>query len=135
MKFEVALPDELIRQLDNASNLDAVAPEMLKAAAPIAKAAIQRRVSVHNRTGDLEKSVTTRKPKKNKYDAYELDVVFSGKDRNGHPNPVKAAQIEYGGTHRNQPAQPFLQAAANDCAEEVSAAMQKKYEELMPHDN
>ncbi len=130
MRFEPILPDSLIQQIADMGKLDEYAPEMLTRAAPYMQDAIRKRVSVHNRTGDLAKSLKTGKPKKSKYGGYYLDVNFVGKDRNGHPNPVKAAQIEFGGVNRNQVAQPFLQAAANDCADDVATAMQEAYNDM-----
>lgn len=50
---------------------------------------------------------------------------FSGYDTDGHPNAVKAAGLEYGNS-RQQP-EPFLDAAARDCEDAVTDAMQANF--------
>ena len=125
-RFEIPLTDELEEIIKDLKNIDAVAPRMLKAAAPIAQDAIKKRLTAYQRTGALAKSVKARKPKKGKNGGWFLTIDFVGTDKDGSPNVVKAAGLEYGNSHQ-QPT-PFMEAAARDCEEAVVDAMQAAYD-------
>ncbi|MCI9195056.1 MAG: hypothetical protein HFF14_05740 [Angelakisella sp.] len=123
-KFEFDL-GPVQKMLEELGDIDEVAPRMLRRVGPIAKAAIQGRLKKHSRTGGLVKSVRPGKPKTGKTGGWYMIVGFRGYDKNGHPNDVKAAGLEYGNSHQ-QP-EPFLDAAAKDCEAEVVDAMQAEY--------
>ena len=125
--------DEVTEQLTRLADLDAIAPEMLNAAVPIATDALKQQVSRHksNRANKhLADSVRAGKPKKRKKGGYGMDVTFSGYDTGHGSSPgqknktaqmQKAVALEYGTA--KEPAQPFLSKAANSCKDAVSAAM------------
>lgn len=139
MKFEVDMPKEFWQQFENLKNIDAVAPKMLQAAAPIAVDAIKKRLRPHRDTGQLIDSVKAGKPQKAKRsDGYVLKINFAGYDKIRKPTPsqpkgvsnlIKAAGLEYG--NANEPARPFMKAAANDCQPEAAEAMQQVFETEM----
>lgn len=135
MRFETNFPKEFWDQFERLEKIDDVAPKMLESAAPIAVDAIKKRLRPHNQTYQLINSVKASKAKKAKTGGYVKKINFVGYDKHRDPTPsqprgvanaVKAAGIEYG--NANEPARPFLQSAANDCAAEVAAAMQQKFE-------
>ena len=134
MKMNLLWSDEVTQQLAKLADLDAIAPEMLQSAAPIAADALKQEVSKHKShraNKHLADSVRAGKPKKRKKGGYGLEVSFSGYD-SGHgsspsyPNKVaqmqKAVALEYGTA--KEPAQPFLNRAAANCEDAVSTAMQ-----------
>lgn len=134
MRMNLMWSDEVTEQLTKLADLDSIVPEMLKSAAPIAVDALKQQVGKHksNRANKhLADSVRAGKPKKRKRGGYGLDVSFSGYD-SGHgsspsyPNKVaqmqKAVALEYGTA--KEPAQPFLNRAANSCEDAVSTVMQ-----------
>ena len=131
MRMDLVWSDEVTEQLTKLADLDSIAPEMLKSAAPIAVDALKQQVGKHKSSRankHLSDSVRAGKPKKRKRGGYGLDVSFSGYD-SGHPNyPNKVAQmqkavaLEYGTA--KEPAQPFLNSAANSCEDAVSTVMQ-----------
>ena len=99
MRMNLVWSDELTEQLAGMADLDAIAPEMLTAAAPIATDALKQRVRQH-------RSSRGSSPKY--------------KDKTAQMQ--KAVSLEYGSS--KQAAQPFLDQAANSCENAVSAAMQ-----------
>lgn len=124
----------LQKALEELSNIDEVAPRMLKSAAPIVTDSIKEvlKQRPHRITGGLIASVKPGKPKEAKNHGWYLMVGFRGKgvsisgyDENNHPNAVKAAGLEYGNSHQ-QP-RPFLDAAARACEEAVTDAMQANF--------
>ena len=138
MRFEASVPDELLGQLEKCGDLDRVIPAMLSRAAPYLKDSIQNKTRRHDRTGKMSKSVKAMKPSFSKKTGnWAVQVKFTGYDGSrpspgypkGVPNAVKAAGIEYGGRGGAQPAEPFLDAAAQDAEEYIWAAMQRAYEE------
>ena len=100
--------DELTEQLAGMADLDAIAPEMLTAAAPIAMDALKQRVRQHHSSRadkHLADSVRAGKPKKRKKGGYGLEVSFSGYDTGHGSSPKykdktaqmqKAVSLEYG---------------------------------------
>ena len=70
MKFETNFSPEFWKQFEQLKNIDAVAPKMLQAAAPIAVSAIKKRLEKHRDTGQLIDSVKAGKPKKGKKGGY-----------------------------------------------------------------
>ena len=63
--------------------------------------------------------------------AYGSAMIVHGSEINDFiPSARVTGSIEFGGVNRNQAAQPFLQAAANDCADDVATAMQEAYNDM-----
>ena len=78
MRMNLVWSDELTEQLAGMADLDAIAPEMLTAAAPIATDALKQRVRQHRSSRadkHLADSVRAGKPKKRKKGGYGLEVV------------------------------------------------------------
>ena len=96
MRMNLVWSDELTEQLAGMADLDAIAPEMLTAAAPIATDALKQRVRQHHGSSPKYKDKTAQMQ--------------------------KAVSLEYGSA--KQAAQPFLDQAASSCENAVSAAMQ-----------
>ena len=124
MRMNLVWSDELTEQLAGMADLDAIAPEMLTAAAPIATDALKQRVRQH-RSSRADKHMEDKKG------GYGLEVSFSGYDTGHGSSPKykdktaqmqKAVSLEYGSA--KQAAQPFLDQAASSCENAVSAAMQ-----------
>ena len=135
MKFETNFSPEFWKQFEQLKNIDAVAPKMLQAAAPIAVSAIKKRLEKHRDTGQLIDSVKAGKTKNGKKGGYVLGINFVGYDKLRKPTPsqpkgvsnaVKAAGIEYG--NANEPARPFMAAAAKDCEKEAAETMQQVFD-------
>lgn len=124
-QFDFEFPSEFQKQLEKLSNIDEIAPKMINEALPSYQKAIKATLSVHNRTGDLQRSVSIRKAKKAKNGGYIGNVYFRGYDSKGSPNNVKAAGLEYGNSRET--AKPFLQSATNSCENEVINTMQEIY--------
>ena len=134
MRMDLVWSDEVTEQLTKLTDLDSIAPEMLKSAAPIAVDALRQQVGKHksSRANEhLSDSVCAGKPKKRKRGGYGVDVSFSGYDTGHGSSPKykdktaqmqKAVSLEYGSA--KQAAQPFLNRAANSCEDAVSTVMQ-----------
>ena len=132
--MDLVWSDEVTEQLTKLADLDSIAPEMLKSAAPIAVDALKQQVGKHKSSRankHLSDSVRAGKPKKRKRGGYGLDVSFSGYDSGHGSSPnyqnkvaqmQKAVALEYGTA--KEPAQPFLNSAANSCEDAVSTVMQ-----------
>jgi HK97 gp10 family phage protein len=123
-RFDFEIPDDFLKGLQLT---DELANEMIDSALPIYQRAIQRRLIIHKRTGALINSVKVKKAKKARNGAYIGNVTFDGKDKNGTSNALKAGVLENG--RSDMPAQPFMQAAQNDCKQEVLDKMQEVYNE------
>ena len=100
MRMDLVWSDEVTEQLTKLADLDSIAPEMLKSAAPIAVDALKQQVGKHKSSRankHLSDSVRAGKPKKRKRGGYGLDVSFSGYD-SGHgssPNyPTRCTDAE-----------------------------------------
>ena len=124
-RFDFDFPKEFDEQIKKLSNIDEIAPKMINAALPIYQNAIKASLSVHNRTGSLQKSVSIKKAKKAKSGAYVGNVVFKGYDEKKTANTIKAAGLEYGNSH--QAPKPFLQNAVNSCESKVIEKMQEVF--------
>lgn len=119
--------DDIIKQLQQMADIDNIAPKCISAAAPVVKKALKKNLKSHRKTGDMEKSITNTKPKKNKQGWY-AKVYFSDEDRKGVSNSLKANIIENG--KKGQAAHPFVTKTKNDCQSDVSQAMQDKFNEV-----
>lgn len=129
MKMEPYLPDDIQRQLiKGGEEMDELFFKMLKAAAQPLKNALSDKVGRHTRTGALAGSVKIGKPRHQpKYDAYIIDVMFKGKDKNKSDNRIKAKAIQYGWHH--QTPDPFIQAAMDSSKQRVEEILQATYEQ------
>lgn len=134
MRMDLIWPDDITAQMQQMANLDSIAPEMLKAAAPFAVDALRQRVGQHrsNKANKhLADSIQAKKPKKRKSGGYAMDVAFvgydtghgaSGRQKDRVAQNQKAVALEYGTS--KQAATPFMDKAANDCKDAVGAVMQ-----------
>ncbi len=131
-KFEV--PKELmqtIQQLEKES--PEICEKMIDAGLDVAYKAIESKVPVAD--GGLKRSLKKTKPKISKSGDWFGNLRFMGYDSTkiskrhpkGTPNALKAAVYEYG--KPGQPARPFLRPAMQSAETEITAAMQKVYDE------
>lgn len=88
----------------------------------------------HKRSGDLADSLTLSKMR-NSSGYVNTKVMFSGYDRNGTPNAIKAAVLESGRSDNKQPATHFIsrtvKAVTNRAVEAMSKALDEKLGQIM----
>lgn len=126
---------ELLKQLAQLEkNSEEACDRMLEAGADVAFKAVKARMPIHWKDTKLSFKVTKPKKGKRKGEKY-IRVRFEGYDESqidakhpkGIPYDLKAAVYEYG--KKNQPARPFLRPAMEAAENEISAAMQRAYDE------
>lgn len=131
MGFEVEGIDDFIKELEGLGNLDAYAPELLQAAAPILEEKLRQEVQgAANRgyaTGRLARSIKAGKPSQNQYGHY-VSVSAKGKDSKGIRNNEKLAYLHYGTS--KQTARPVLTNAVKKAEKRCLEVMQKKLDEV-----
>ncbi|MCM1057894.1 MAG: hypothetical protein NC517_09840 [Firmicutes bacterium] len=138
--FEIDFPDDLFSGLLEA-DFDEIAEEALAEAAPLLEESLRascRRVIEHEGESELVESITARKPKKTKTDAWIVNVGPSGysKTKKYHhqvsdreypvSNALKAIWKEYG-IAGQQAAKPFITSAVNSVRDAVMDKMQEVY--------
>lgn len=102
-------------------DFDRIAPDMIKAGAPILEENIRRRSSDHEDSGDMAKSIKPTAIKKYGASGYRLTVRPTGQDEKGVRNMEKMCYLEYGTVH--QGATPVLSPAVEESEEPVAEAM------------
>lgn len=118
----ISPPADLIRALEQMENMDQAAPRILDAGMVPLEKKVRQNLRRHSRTGDLLSSLKSGKSHKNAKGVWEKRLTFSGKDRKGAPNVVKAAALEYG-TVKQEP-EPFLRPAVIESEAECIAEME-----------
>ena len=131
MGFQTMGFDEFAKELEELGNVDAYAPALLNAAAPILEEGLRGQVKREaNRgyaTGDLASSIKAKKPGKNAYGHYVM-VTAEGKDRKGVRNNEKLAYLNYGTT--KQQARPVIAKAIQESEDDCLEVMQEKFDEV-----
>lgn len=127
--FEMQGIDDLIAQLNKASNLNDVAPKMIEEALPILeqslKDAVQEEVNKEYATGELVRSIKKSKShRKNQYGYFGV-VRPTGKDQKGVRNMEKLVYLHYGTT--KQAARPVINKATIRVRKKVIDKMQEVY--------
>lgn len=102
-------------------DFDRIAPDMIKAGAPILEENIRRRSSDHEDSGDMAKSIKPTAVRKYGASGYRLTVRPTGQDEKGVRNMEKMCYLEYGTVH--QGATPVLSPAVEESEEPVAEAM------------
>jgi HK97 gp10 family phage protein len=149
-KFDFEIPKDFLKKLNKLENVDEVSKKMVNEAVPILKDAIKAKVKSdysspgrkvqfiredgldgmklgeRTQTGGLLKSVKMSKAKILKNGSLRASVYFSGKDKNGTPNAMKATILEFG--RKNQVARPFITKVVKNKEAEVLAKMQEVFE-------
>lgn len=129
MKFKVEGLDEYIKQLDElGAETESIIKQAIYPAAGMVAEAIKRETPVD--TGDLRDSVTIKRMKTDDNGYISTDVTFTGTDRKGVPNAVKARVIESG--RSDQPERrpdPFVKRACSRVNLAVTAEMARVFEE------
>ena len=146
MSFEFKMPQGLIDDLRKCSEIDRIAPLMLKEAAPILKRHLVRNLNavMKEPTGELVESLTETKPRKSKQNIWYLSITASGTatgmkkgervektyvNKAGKEikfsNYQKMLSLEYGDSRHK--AKPFMQKTTNDSENEVINKMQEVY--------
>ncbi len=122
--------DELIKQLQEAANLEEFAPEMIDAATPILeeelKKTVQQEANKGYATGSMANSIKKSKSQRNQYGYFGI-VRPTGKDKNGVRNMEKLAYLHYGTT--KQEAHPVVTKAVFHAEGKVIEKMQEKFNE------
>lgn len=78
--FDFNMPDGLKNELEAAANIERIAPKMLEAAAPVVVSAMKKRLSAHDKTGQLSASVKAGKVKySSKHGGHSMAVNPTGK--------------------------------------------------------
>lgn len=128
MAFEVKGMEEVMKQLEDAADLDRLAPKMIQAAAPNVAENLKKNIhAAANRgyaTGELAKAVHTTKVKKNDY-GYFAAVGATGKDEKGVRNGEKLAYLEYGTAKQNP--HPVMAKTVNESEATSLAKMQEVF--------
>lgn len=130
-KFDFNFDGELTRKLEQLSNFDEIAEQMLTEAAPIlarrVKVSIAKGVNRETATGNLLTSIRTKKkPEKNRYGWYTA-VFPTGKSDDGKiTNAQKLVQLEYG-TRYMKP-RGLVTKAVNEARELVNEKMMEVME-------
>ena len=122
--FEFNIDADFLKELDVFSDSE-TAMEMVNESLPILENSIKNALEPHRQTGGLIKSVKSGKAKIASNGAIIGNVTFSGNDKKGNPNVVKATGLEYGNSH--QAAKPFMSKAVRACEDEVLDKMQEIY--------
>lgn len=152
-RMTITIPEGLQKLIEKCSDIDRLAPIMLKEAAPHAVEILRQHVQekhstagrvksakyvVRNRkanryrlvswsqTGELTKSIKAGKPKQKKNDtSWFLDIGFTGYDSSGEAYDKIANQLEYGNSR--QPATPFIDTARAEATPGVAKIMGSTY--------
>ncbi len=120
-KLSFDYPRGQISQLDRLMSED-LACKMVNAATPVIKKHLVRRLAGHVQSGDLRKSIQTKKAKRFDHSDGVYGVVWAyGKDHKGVKNGSKLAMMEYG-TSKYPPTPVVAPAMASAEAEAVAAA-------------
>lgn len=122
--------DELEKMLsDDIKSVEDKVTKMLESGAEILKKAEKQEASklvkTGRATGDLAKSITETKVKKESQ-GYSIEIYPKGKDRNGVSNATKGAVLEYG--RSNMPPYPWHSTAINKSKSDIYNAMSKEWE-------
>lgn len=140
-KFDFDIPKDLTKMLSRMEQYDEIAPSVLNAASPIVEKAVKRGYQRHKRTGNLERSVKTKKPSKNsmgwmtvvrptgKSDSYMGDDGVIRTRKEPVRNMEIAAYHEYG--TRKMAASPVIGPAVQETRGEVEKKMQEIYETMI----
>ena len=132
--FEMKGFEDLIRQLEQAADLEQIAPKMIEEATPILEAELKRTVQQEaNRgytTGRMVASIKATKAKRNQYGYFD-DVRPTGEDKKGVRNMEKLAYLHYGTS--KQAARPVVTKAVFRAKGKVLAKMQEVYSRMVEH--
>ena len=125
MSYE--FPSDMMAQLERASNLQAVAGQMLEAMAEVWKRCVRRNLERHHITGDLADSAAIVGGITYTADGAKANLGFEGVDRHGVSNDLKANVIEHGRGRRKRGEKtpdPFMTKTANQSQAEALRAAQ-----------
>lgn len=118
--------DSLLKDL-SLLDFDRIAPDMVKAGAPILEENLLRRSYDHEDTGDMARSIKPTDVKKYGAAGYRVTVRPTGKDKKGVRNMEKMCYLEYGTAH--QSASPVISPAVAESEEPVTEAMWNVFNE------
>lgn len=136
--FSLDFPSDFQKIIEDQANMDRIAPKILDETLPIAEAAMKNALQDHNDTGDLLKSIQSKKKSNsNGHFGYVTAIgtakgkTYNRKQRNRtkqepYRNYQKLLALEYGTSKQN--ATPFLDKAISDCEDKVIEQAQKVIE-------
>lgn len=123
---------EIQEQLDKLINFDPIAQKMLDESIGILGDSVKKKLKGHKVSGELEKSIKSKKSRSGKdgrryalvsFDGYEKGSAQSEEYPRGKPNAIKAVALEYGTS--DQAATPFMISAINDAHDGIADKMQE----------
>lgn len=124
--FDFSIPDDFIRQLEQAANVEELSKKMLNEAAPIVVEEMKKECEKHTRTRQMKDSVKqTVKAGASKQGGYITVVRPHGKDDKGIRNMDKLAYNEFGTS--KQPADPLMKRVLIHSENQVIRKMQEVY--------
>lgn len=125
-------PNDFMTKLNSlGSIIDDAIPEILKAGAQIFYIRLKNRTiaMIKDGTGDMAKSIKISGVKTSKAGSKYIAVDFTGKDRKGVANALKARVFEIG--RNGQPGKGFGKATFLASKNEVNEVMNKKLDEII----
>lgn len=130
-KFEVNIPNDLMKDIEKLYNTDEMIKELLNSedvSRPLIDSFVGE-LKPHFKFGDLEGSVK-KLVKKNKY-GWFLVVRPTGRDRKGVRNMEKLMTLEFGSKTREQPARPLIDRATKNAENAVIKALERKLDDYI----
>ena len=128
-KFSIADSGDIMAEIDKIqSDSERIAKRAVYEAAGIVADSIRDGLhavlaSSTTSTGDLERSLGIARIERDSSGSISTAISFSGYDRRGNPNPVKARSLEYGNA-RGQRKRPFLKKAVQAAEGKAIDAME-----------
>lgn len=133
--FEMAGFEDLLKQIEQASNLDNIAPEIINEALPILeeslKNTVQQEADKGYATGEMAESIKKSRAKRNQYGYFGI-VRPTGKDKKGVRNMEKLAYLHYGTS--KQQARPVVTKAVFHAERGIIAKMQECFNRMVGAD-
>lgn len=126
-RMQVKLGEEYVRKLAQlSSGAEEAVKKGIKAGADIVADQVRANLNAvlsGTSSGDLQASMGITPIKQDREGNWNAKVGFDGYGKDGTPNPLKAAALEYG-TQRGQPARPFVRPAVTATEAAAQAAME-----------
>lgn len=132
MRFEFNVSTEFLKTLGRLSDIDRVAPDMIREALPICTDKLKQGIQSSDHPyskGEMVKSIKEQEPSETKNGGWRGITRPTGKDSKGVRNMEKLAYYEYGTSH--QIARPIMDRIKNDAAAPAQAKMEEVFKKEM----
>lgn len=131
-RFTFSIDPTFIRQLGNMEDVERIAPKMIDGAMPILERNLKRAMEPHRDTGEMIRSVKTKKATMTKNGGFYAVTRPTGTDpETGVRNMEKFVNLEFGNSH--QAATPMIDKVMNDSEKPVLNEMQEIFNMEMMH--